>query len=269
MLTGRALERILYRTVIVGAVIVAPLFALRASAVTIPPTIAAASNLRFGLEEIARIFHRDTGVKVRLSFGSSGNFARQIRQGAPFELYMSADEVYVLDLARDEFTIGEGVLYAIGRIAIFAPTGSPLQVDAIMQGLRVMIKNGRLKHFAIANPEHAPYGRAAREVLVHAGLWEKILPRLVFGENISQAAQFVLSGSTQGGLLAYSLVRSPPCSGRGEAALVPAKWHRPLRQRMALLKGAGQVARHFYHFIQQPPARAILRRYGFGPPDGS
>ena len=188
MLTGRALERILYRTVIVGAVIVAPLFSLGASAATIPPTIAAASNLRFGLEEIARIFHRDTGVKVRLSFGSSGNFARQIRQGAPFELYMSADEVYVLDLARDEFTIGEGVLYAIGRIAIFAPTGSPLQVDAIMQGLRVMIKNGRLKHFAIANPEHAPYGRAAREVLVHAGLWEKILPRLVFGENISQAA---------------------------------------------------------------------------------
>ena len=112
MLTGRALERILYRTVIVGAVIVAPLFALGASAVTIPPTIAAASNLRFGLEEIARIFHRDTGVKVRLSFGSSGNFARQIRQGAPFELYMSADEVYVLDLARDEFTIGEGELMA-------------------------------------------------------------------------------------------------------------------------------------------------------------
>ena len=147
-----------------------------------------------------------------MSFGSSGNFALQIRQGAPFELYMSADEAYVLDLARDEFTIGEGVLYAIGRIAIFAPTGSPLQVDAIMQGLRVMIKNGRLKHFAIANPEHAPYGRAAREVLVHAGLWEKILPRLVFGENISQAAQFVLSGSTQGGLLAYSLVRSPPFS---------------------------------------------------------
>ena len=189
MLTGRALERIFYRTVIVGAVIVAPLFALGASAVTVPPTIAAASNLRFGLKEVARIFHRDTGVKVRLSFGSSGNFARQIRQGAPFELYMSADEVYVLDLARDEFTIGEVVLYAIGRIAIFAPTGSPLQVDAIMQGLRVMIKNGRLKHFAIANPEHAPYGRAAREVLVHAGLWEKILPRLVFGENISQAAQ--------------------------------------------------------------------------------
>ena len=172
MLTGRALERILYRIVIVGAVIVAPLFPLGASAATIPPTIAAASNLRFGLEEIARIFHRDTGVKVRLSFGSSGNFARQIRQGAPFELYMSADEGYVLDLARDEFTIGEGVLYAIGRIAIFAPTGSPLQVDAIMQGLRVMIKNKRLKHFAIANPEHAPYGRAAREVLVHAGLWE-------------------------------------------------------------------------------------------------
>ncbi len=269
MLTGRAVERILYRTVIVGAVIVAHLFGFGANAAATPPTIAAASNLRFGLEEVARIFNRDTGVKVRLSFGSSGNFARQIRQGAPFELYMSADEAYVLDLARDEFTIGDGVLYAIGRIAIFAPTGSPLQVDAALRGLRLMVKNGRLKHFAIANPEHAPYGRAAREALVHAGLWDNIQGRLVFGENISQAAQFVLSGSTQGGLLAYSLVRSPPFLGRGESALVPADWHRPLRQRMALLKGAGQAARRFYHYLQQPPARAILRRYGFGPPDGS
>ena len=269
MKTVRTLAQILYRTVIVGAVTLAHLLGPGTTAAATPPTIAAASNLRFGLEEVAQTFLRDTGAKVRLAFGSSGNFARQIRQGAPFELFMSADEAYVLDLAQDEFTIGKGVLYAIGRVAIFAPAGSPLKVDAAMQGLRLMVKNGRLKHFAIANPEHAPYGRAAREALIHAGLWEKIQPHLVFGENISQAAQFALSKSTQGGLLAYSLVLSPPFSGRGESALVPANWHRPLRQRMVLLKGAGHAARRFYQYIQQPPTRTILRRYGFVPLDGS
>jgi len=141
------------------------------------------------------------------------------------------------------------------------------QVDTALRGLGVMVKDGHLKHFAIANPEHAPYGRAAREALVHAGLWESIRRQLVFGENISQAAQFALSGATQGGLLAYSLVRSPPFLGRGESVLVPASWHRPLRQRMALLKGAGPAARRFYHYIQQPPARDILRRHGFVLPD--
>jgi len=263
MKTGRKLLQSFYWTVIIGAITVVHLLGLGAWAVAAPPMIAAASSLRFGLTEVAQIYYRDTGAKVRLSFGSSGNFARQIRQGAPFKVFMSADESYVLNLAQDKFTIGKGVLYAIGRVAIFSPVGSPLKVDAAMQGLRLLVKNRKLKYFAIANPEHAPYGRAAREVLIHAGLWAKIRPHLVLGENISQAAQFALSKSTQGGLLAYSLVLSPPFTGQGESVLIPASWHKPLRQRMALVKGAGQTAQRFYQYIQQKPARTILRLYGF------
>lgn len=141
-----------------------------------------------------------------------------------------------------------------------------------MQGLRLLVKGGRLKHFAIANPEHAPYGRAARVALVQAGLWEKIRPQRVFGGNISQAAQFALSRATQGGLLAYSLVRSPPFAGRSKSALVPANWHRPFRQRMALLKGAGQAARRFYLSFNSRPLRpscadsVLFHRMGNKPP---
>lgn len=231
------------------------------------PIVAAASDLRFALQDIARAFRRDGGVKLRLSFGSSGNFARQIRQGAPYEIYMSADEGYVLDLARDGFTRDTGVLYAIGRIVLFAPKGSPLKVDPGLDGLREALAAGRIKRFAIANPDHAPYGRAAKEALIHAGLWKALQPGLVLGENVSQAARFAASGSSQGGIFAYSLVLSPILSDHGRFALIPAAWHRPLRQRMVLLKGAGEEARLFYRYIQRPAARKLLRRYGFALPD--
>lgn len=231
------------------------------------PIIAAASDLRFALQDIARAFRRESGAELRLSFGSSGNFARQIRQGAPYEIYMSADEEYVLDLAKDGFTRDAGVLYAIGRIVLFAPEGSPIAVDSGFDGLRKALADGRIKRFAIANPAHAPYGRAAKEALIHAGFWAALQPVLVLGENVSQAAQFAASGSSQGGIFAYSLVLSPSLSDRGRYALIPAAWHRPLRQRMVLLKSAGAEARRFYRYVQQPAARAVLRRYGFVLPD--
>lgn len=228
-----------------------------------PPVVAAASDLQFALAEVAGAFARQTGQQVRLSFGSSGNFARQIRQGAPFELYFSADEQYVHDLARDGFARDQGQLYAIGRIVIKVPRGSPLKADGTLADLRVALSDGRLKKFAIANPEHAPYGRRAEEALRHAGLWESIRDRLVLGENVSQAAQFATSGSTQGGIIAYSLALAPKVSALGAHALIPAEWHQPLRQRMALMRNAGPVAARFHAFAQEPPARAIFRRYGF------
>lgn len=228
-----------------------------------PPVIAAASDLQFALEEVARAFSARTGRQVKLSFGSSGNFARQIRQGAPYQLFFSADEQYVLDLARDRFARDEGALYAVGRIVLLTPRGSSLQADGSLADLRAALADGRLKKFAIANPEHAPYGRRAEEALRHAGLWDAIRGRLVLGENVSQAAQFAVSGSTQGGIIAYSLALSPKVSARGEYALIPAQWHRPLRQRMALLNPAGPVAEEFFRFAQEDPARAIFRKHGF------
>jgi len=233
------------------------------------PVVAAAADLRFALAEVAEAFARDSQREVRLTFGSSGDFSRQIRQGAPFQMFLSADEQFVLDLAATGFTVDDGLLYAVGHLAIIVPTGSPLKADGTLADLKAALDDGRLKKFAIANPEHAPYGRRAEEALRQAGVWEAIADRLVFGENAAQAAQFAIGGDTQGGIVAYSLALSPSVSKRGSYALIPAAWHRPLRQRMALVKGAGETARLFYRFMQTPSARVIMGRYGFALPGES
>ena len=240
-----------------------PLSPLRAQPL---PTVAAASDLKFALEELAASFELETGQKLRLVFGSSGNFYAQILQGAPFHLYMSADEDFIFKLADAGKTVDRGRLYARGRIGLLVPTGSPLQPDGELKDLRAALKDGRLRKFAIANPEHAPYGQRAEEALRHAGLWEAIRPRLVLGENISQAAQFATSGSAQGGLVAQSLALAPSLARLGRFALVPEHWHRPLLQRMVLLKGAPPAVRAFYDYMVTPAAQAVMVRYGFTVP---
>jgi molybdate transport system substrate-binding protein len=227
------------------------------------PVIAAASDLQFALEEVAQAFTKETGEKLRLSFGSSGNFARQIKQGAPFQMFLSADEGYVFDLVKDGFARDQGELYALGRIAIIVPHGSSLKPDGSLDDLKSALADGRVSKFAIANPEHAPYGKRAEEALRHRGLWDSVKNKLVLGENISQAAQFATSGSTQGGIIAYSLALSPKVSALGSYALIPNEWHEPLRQRMVLTKTAGPAAERFYAFVQTPPARKIFMKYGF------
>ncbi|GBE43616.1 molybdate-binding periplasmic protein precursor [bacterium BMS3Bbin10] len=230
------------------------------------PIIAAAASLRFALQDAAGAFRSETGLPLRLNFGSSGNLARQIRQGAPFELFLSADEEYALSLARDGFTAGEGVRYALGQLVIFAPGESPVRVDPELSGLREALARGDIKRFAIANPDHAPYGRAAREALIHAGLWEALEPKLVFGENISQAAQFTVSGSCEGGMISRSLAVAPRFAGRGRFVTISAELHRPLRQRMVLMTGAGNSARAFFDYLQGPAARKIFDAGGFAQP---
>lgn len=228
-----------------------------------PPNIAAASDLQFALTEVAASFTKDTGHTVNLTFGSSGNFLRQIQQGAPFQMFMSADEGFVRQLADAGKTEDAGTLYAVGRIVLFSPKGSPLAVDADLTDLRAALADGRIQKFAIANPEHAPYGRAAEEALRSRGLWDAVQPRLVLGENVSQAAQFATSGTAQGGIFAYSLALSQHVGDRGAYVLIPAEWHKPLRQGMVLIKGANDTARAFYAYVQQPAARTIFRKYGF------
>lgn len=228
-----------------------------------PPLVAAAADLQFALTEVAEAFRERTGDAITLTFGSSGNFARQIRDGAPFQVYLSADEQFVLDLAAEGYTRDEGELYAVGRIVLQVPEGSPLEVDGTLEDLRAALTDGRLKRFAIANPEHAPYGRRAEEALRHVGLWDAIQPYLVLGENVSQATRFATSGNAQGGIVAYSLVLAPEVASLGHHALIPADWHAPLRQRMVLLKDAGPVAERFFRFVQAPESREILIRFGF------
>lgn len=227
------------------------------------PLVAAASDLQFALTEIITSFSAETGKSVRVAFGSSGNFARQIRSGAPIEVFLSADERLVADLARDGLTADDGALYAAGRLALIVPTGSPLKADGSLADLEASLADGRLHKFAIANPEHAPYGQRAKEVLIAKGLWDAIEGKLVFGENVSQAAQFAVSGAAEGGIIAQSLAVSPEIARLGTSALIPREWHQPLRQRMVLTRKAGGTAREFYGYLRGPAARAVLQRNGF------
>ena len=232
------------------------------------PQIAAASDLQFALDEIVAAYKSETGGTVKTVYGSSGNFRQQIAQGAPFQMFLSADESYVLALANEGRTMDSGTPYAIGRIVLFAPHSSKLKPDPALKSLADALVQGQLHKFAIANPEHAPYGRAAKEALIKAGLWEKLQPKLVLGENVSQAAQFAATAGIQGGIFAYSLALSPQVAALGTYALIPESAHQPLRQRMALLKNAGTEAQRFYRYLQQPSARAIFKRFGFALPGG-
>ncbi|MDP1570056.1 MAG: molybdate ABC transporter substrate-binding protein [Vicinamibacterales bacterium] len=232
-----------------------------------PPRVAAASDLQFALTEIADRFAQDTGDRVELVFGSSGVLARQIQDGAPFALFLSADEAFVEQLSRAGRTRDEGTLYAIGRIVLFAPPGSPLIPSEGFDGLARLIARDEVARFAIANPDHAPYGRAAEQALRTRALWEALRPRLVLGENVSQAAQFATTGNAVGGIIAYSLALAPAMADRGTHFLIDADDHEPLRQRMVLLENAGPVAEQFYHYLQEPVAREMLARYGFALPE--
>ncbi|WP_416137841.1 molybdate ABC transporter substrate-binding protein [Halomonas sp. HK25] len=233
------------------------------------PTVAAASDLQFALTEAAERFRAETGRELRLNFGSSGNFRRQIAQGAPFELYLSADEAYVLALHAEGRTKDEGEVYAIGRLVWLQRPGRDdlPEEGAPLAGVREAITahgagQGRPR-IALANPEHAPYGVAARQALEHVGLWEETTPLRVLGENVSQAAQFALTSDARGGLVAWSLALAPALAERSEHVMIPEAWHAPLVQRMALVKGAGETARAFYAWLQEEEARAILADHGF------
>ena len=230
------------------------------------PAVAAAADLKFALPELAQAFETASGRKLRLSFGSSGMFAQQIIQSAPFELFFSADESYVEMLQKAGRCVDAGQLYALGRIALFIPNGSTVQADSKLRDLAAAARDGRLKRLAMANPEHAPYGRAAREALQHSGTWELLSDKLALGENAAQAAQFAASGSAQAGLIPLTLARAPELAAQGAFVTLPESWHLPLKQRMVLIQGAGETARLFYAFMQTPAARAILMRHGFALP---
>jgi molybdate transport system substrate-binding protein len=224
--------------------------------------VAAASDLQFALAELIGQYQKETGQEVQLSLGSSGNFAQQIRQGLPADLFLAADEGFVFQLADAGLTQDRGVIYALGRIAVLVPAASPVPLDPGLRGLREALPS--LRHFAIANPEHAPYGRAAQQALERLGLWQLIRPKLVLGENISQATQFVTSGAAQAGITAVSLALAPEVARLTRSLTLPGDLHAPLRQRMVLLRSAGGPAADFYRFLQSPTARTVLQRYGFG-----
>ncbi len=223
--------------------------------------IAAAADLKYALTEIVEQFRAERPEdKVEVIYGSSGKFHAQIRNGAPFDLYFSADSAYPNDLHARGLTATEPRAYAVGRIVLWS-----LQPDLGRLSLRDLASRTQSRKFAIANPRHAPYGVRAKEALQHEGVWELLEPRLVLGENIAHTAQFVDSGAAAAGIVALSLVKSPALQGKGDWTLIPAQWHTPLDQAYVITARAktNDLAAAFARFVETPPAREVMRRYGF------
>jgi molybdate transport system substrate-binding protein len=228
--------------------------------------IAAASDLKFALARVVKPFEVQMGIRVELNFGSSGNFARQIVQGLPVDIFMSADEDWAFKVAQSGWSQGgqadRGVVYAMGRLALIVPSASELGLDVGLKG--VQSQWSKVRKFAIANPEHAPYGRAAVQVLQSLGLWEAVQPKLVLGENIAQATQFVTTGAAQAGITAYPLAKDAQVAAVSKHIALPTELHAPLRQRMLLRKEASAAAVQLYGYLH---SEAVLRQFeaaGFG-----
>ena len=226
--------------------------------------IAAASDLKFALARVVEPFERQTGAKVELSLGSSGNFARQILQGLPVDIFMSADEDWAFKVADAGMAQGgptdRGVVYAQGRLALIVPSASPIALDAQLKGLQTQWAS--VRKFALANPELAPYGRAAQQALQKLGLWDLIKPKLVIGESIAQATQFVTSGAAQAGITALPLAVAPELATMSKHISLPAQLHAPLRQRMVLLKTSSAQGRALYEYLQSAKVSDLLKNHG-------
>ncbi len=223
-------------------------------------TIAAAADLKFAMDRIVRDFRaRHAGDTVQVVYGSSGNFHAQLRAGAPYDLFFSADINYPRELAQAGLAAGEVTPYATGRIVLWSA-----RRDAGRLSLAALA-DPTLGRIAIANPKHAPYGKRAEEALRASGLWQAIEPRLVYGENIAQTAQFVETGNAEVGIIALSLAASPPLAAKGGYFLIPDTLHAPLEQGFIITRraAANPLARQFAAYVQDAPARAVLRRYGF------
>ena len=230
-----------------------------------PPLVAVASNLTQVVTEIAGRFETRTGITVKLSFGSSGNFARQILQGAPFQLFLSADKKY-LDMLKDE---GRQLVriteLARGRIGFFIPSDSTLSGITDLDSIVNALEFGNYRRLVIANPDLAPYGLAARQALESAGVWIVDQEKLVLGENIAQAVQFSISGAVDIGIIPESSTLLPEVYNKGRYISIPETWHQPIQQYLALLSDVNPSAIRFYDYLMTQESREILLEYGYAP----
>ena len=231
--------------------------------------VAAAADLKFAMGELAANFEKQTGTKVNVTYGSSGNFFSQIQNGAPFDLFFSADVDYAKKLeAGGQAEPGTLYPYAVGRIVIWMPPG--VKVDVNTQGMNALLDSA-IQKIAIANPAHAPYGRAAVAAMKKAGVYDKVEPKLVYGDNISQAAQFVQSGNAQAGIIALSLAISPAMKDSGKMWLIPAELHPPIEQAAVVVKNSQkkEAAKVFLEYIKSAAGKAVMEKYGFTTPPAS
>jgi molybdate transport system substrate-binding protein len=231
-------------------------------------SIAAAADLKFALDEILGQFGKQyQDIHVNVSYGSSGNFYSQLINQAPFDLYLSADLEYPRKLANEGLTLpGSEFLYAVGRIAVWTPASSPIDVERLGMS---SLNHATVTHIAIANPQHAPYGRAAEAAMRSLGVYDTAKPKLVFGDNVAQALQFVQSGNAQIGIVALSLALSPTIRPEGRFWEVPLEKYPRMEQGGVILKWAKDpdAARALRTFLTGADGRSVLKRYGFFLPE--
>jgi len=230
-----------------------------------PLMIAAASDLRAALPSVAARFEKETGQTITLTFGSSGNFFTQIQNGAPFDVFLSADIEYPRLLERDGQAVkGSLYEYATGHIVLWTRNDSGIDVG---QGLRVLL-DPKVRRVSVANPEHAPYGRAAIAALRHERLEDQLRPKLVLGENIAQAAQFAQTGNSDVGLIALSLALSPAMKKSGTYAPVPESFYPAIQQAAVIVSRSRQqaLARRFIDSLKTADVQKILESFGFAVP---
>jgi molybdate transport system substrate-binding protein len=225
--------------------------------------VAAAADLNPALHDIAQHYEKKTGTRIKLSFGASGALTQQIENGAPFDLFFSADMDYPKHLIADGQADAASLYqYSLGKLVLWVPSNSPLDLEH--QGMAVLLDSS-VKKIAIANPEHAPYGRAAVAALKHAGLYDRLSDRFVMGENVSQAAQFAESGNAQAGFVALAHALSPAVKSLGKFWVVPADYYPPLEQGVVILSRSEhkKEAADFLQYLKTKDASEVLRKYGF------
>lgn len=226
-------------------------------------TIAAASDLNFAFKDLVAEFERATGTHVKLSLGSSGNFFSQIQHGAPYDLYFSADIRYPQKLIQTDHALADSLYkYAVGRIVVWVPNSFGVPVEKL--GMEALL-DPSIRKIAVANPKHAPYGRAAIASMEHFKVHDRIKDKLVLGENISQAAQFVESGAADIGIVALSLALAPSMRSAGRYWEIPESAHQPLEQGVVIIKTARNPdgARSFLKFLQGNEGKKVMASYGF------
>jgi molybdate transport system substrate-binding protein len=223
-------------------------------------TVAAASDLTPAFEELGRMFEASQKTKVVFVFGSTGMLTRQIENGAPFDLFAAANVSYIDQLQQKGLIVPDTKrIYARGQITLWTPSNSTVKIETISD-----LARPEVTRIAIANPDHAPYGQAAREALQSAGIWDTVKPRLVYGDNVRQTLQYAETGNVEVAIVALSL----SMQSKGHWVLIPEELHKPLDQGMAVIKSTKheQAARAFNEFVNGPQGREILRKYGFSFP---
>jgi len=218
---------------------------------------AAAANLSDAFKELGKQFTARTGIRVVYSFGATADLAKQIEHGAPFDLFAAADTEHIEQLNRQRLIVpGTAALYARGRLIVWTPAGSSIKLDQIED-----LRRAEVERIAIARPDAAPYGRAAVEALRALDLWKEIEPKVIYGQNVSQAKQYVATGNADAALLPRSLVRE----GEGHSIEVDERLHQPINQSLAVIQASGKQedARLFSQYILSPEGQSLLERYGY------